>query len=794
MKKYIILLFFQFSVLLNYAQLNITQVGHLDYQVTHNSGTSNLWGYVDELGNEYAIVGCNRGTSIVNINNPANPVEVFFIPDSNSIWREVKVWNDYAYITTEEEVGMMIIDLSPLPGSTALTVTRFFGPSGNQWTSEHSLFIDENGILYVNGANRGNGGVIFYDLNIDPINPPEVGQYDAHYVHDCYARGDTLYAAHIVDGFFSILDISDKANPVLLATQTTPNLFTHNCWITDDAKYVFTTDEVGGAYIASYDISNFSNITLVDQTQSNFPGSGSIPHNVYWMNGFLITSYYRDGVTIHDATDPTNLILTGHIDVSPLSGNGFNSIWGVYPYLPSGLIIASDIENGLYIFDPTYVQGAYLHGTITNSVSLAPIFNATATIINQTITDFSNLNGEYHSGIAGGGTFDIAFYKPGFERDTVYGVVLTAGDTVVVDIALVPLVPITISGQVTEQGSGTPIANAEIVFTSSQFEFITTSDASGNYMITNAFEDVYEAKVGHWGHWTYCSDGNNFVSSVNTFNVELPKGYYDDFTFDFGWSVINGATAGNWVRAIPIATGLPNGTASNPHFDVNNDCDAYAYVTGNGPGSVGTHDVDGNPTILTSPIFDATLYTDPWVGYAHWFFNTNQGFVTPANDTMTIWISNGTNTVLVERIMANNFPLSQWVDTTWQISAYVTPTANMTLILSIADYDATGGNLCEGAIDRFYVSEGNTQSTNELEQEIAFSVYPNPAQSEFTIRGNSMNEQYQLELYDLSGKIVMSRTFKSGESISIADLSNGMYILSLKSKTHLVRQMKIIKY
>ena len=776
-----------------FAQLNITQVGYLDFQPLHGTGTSNLWGYVDEFGNEYAIVGTNDGTSIVDVSDPANPVEVFFVADNNSVWREVKVWGDYAYVTTEENVGMMIIDLSPLPGSTALTTTRFFGPSGNQWSSEHSLFIDENGILYVNGSDRGNGGVIFYDLNVDPLNPPELGEYDAYYVHDSYARGDTLYAAHIVDGFFTILDISDKANPVVLATQTTPNLFTHNCWISDNGDYIFTTDEVSGAYIASYDISDLGNITLLDQAQSNFPGSGSIPHNVYYKDGYLITSYYRDGVTIHDASDPSNLILVGHIDVSTLSGDGFNSIWGVYPYFPSGILIASDMENGLYVFDPTYAEACYLHGTITNSVTTAPILNATATILNQSLTDYSDVNGVYHSGIGVAGTYDIAFYKPGFERDTLFGVTLTLGDTIVANIALVPLVPITISGQVTEQTSGLPIANAEVVFENDEYQFNTTTDVSGNYMINNAFQGEYDAYIGHWGHWTYCSDDNNFPLSINTFNVELPKGYYDDFTFDFGWSVFAGADAGNWVRGVPIATGLPNGTPANPHFDVSNDCKDLAFVSGNAPGGAGTADVDGGPTRLTSPVFDATIYTDPYVGYSHWFFNVPQGFTTPANDTMTIFISNGISTVLVERIRESNFVTSQWIDTTWRIADYVTPTANMTLILSIADYAVSGGNLCEGAIDRFYVSEGNTNAIEDVEEVDQIVLYPNPTEGNFRIKGLNANHNYQVSVFDFTGKWIKDSKINENE-LDISGLPSGLYLIKIIENGNEIHLEKLVKY
>ena len=69
---------------------------------------------------------------------------------------------------------------------------------------------------------------------------------------------------------------------------------------------------------------------------------------------FLVTAYYRDGVIITDAHYPDNMIKTGNYDTSPLSGDGFNGCWGSWPYLPSGNIIASDMEEGLFILGPTY--------------------------------------------------------------------------------------------------------------------------------------------------------------------------------------------------------------------------------------------------------------------------------------------------------------------------------------------------------------------------------------------------------------------------------------------------------
>ncbi|MBK7297468.1 MAG: hypothetical protein IPI91_12925 [Flavobacteriales bacterium] len=68
------------------AQINITELGRYDYQAARNSDLSNLWGYTDEEGNEYAIVGVNGnsndpgGVAVVDVTDPANPVGLFFFP------------------------------------------------------------------------------------------------------------------------------------------------------------------------------------------------------------------------------------------------------------------------------------------------------------------------------------------------------------------------------------------------------------------------------------------------------------------------------------------------------------------------------------------------------------------------------------------------------------------------------------------------------------------------------------------------------------------------------------------
>ncbi len=776
-----------------FSQLNMQLLGHLNYQTLHNSGCSNLWGYTDELGNEYAIVGANKGTSIVNINDPNNLTEVYYLPDSNSIWREVRVWGDYAYVSTEAEAGLRIIDLSPLPQSNSLTYTTFFGPPGNQWQTVHSLNIDENGILYIHGANRGNKGTFMYDLNVNPTNPPEVGVYDAYYTHDSYARGDTLYNAHILDGFFTVLDISNKANPVLLAQQTTPFNFTHNCWLSTNGQFLFTTDEKTNAYIAAYDISDLNNIKLVDKIRSN-PGSGSIPHNTYYLQGdWLITSYYRDGVVIHDVSDPANMVEVGNYDVSPLSGDGFNSVWGVYAYFNSGKIIASDMENGLYVFSANYVRGCYVSGLVTDAVTTAPLNNVRIKITGNNIEEFTLLDGTYKTGIATAGTYNIIFSKPGYESDTIYNVSLSNGNTTVVNAQLIPLPTFTVTGTVTEQVSGTPIPNAMVNLFNEDFNFVTYTDAGGNYSIPFVIEDTFELIIGKWGYWNDCSTHELLSSTNNVFNKQLGKGYYDDFFFDFGWTITGNADNGIWERGIPIGTTQQSNQVA-PANDVSTDCQQYAYVTGNEGGSAGNGDVDGGVTILTSPVFDATIYTNPYVGYDIWFFNGG-GFGNP-NDTLIIKLTNGSQTVRVKTITKDSIQMSAWVAQAFRIADYLPPGNTMRVIFEAADYGP--GHLVEAALDRFYVSEGNQLSLSENNNtEILLNIYPNPATNVLNLTIDNLqnfSENVQVKIFDVTGKEIFNKPITHNHSvINTTHLTKGLYFLSISNEKGDMITRKFIK-
>ena len=86
---------------------NLTSVGTLSYVQELND----IWGYVDSAGTEYALVGTRTGTSIVSLATPSNPTEVLFIPGATSIWRDLKTWGEFAYVTTDQgKDGLLIID------------------------------------------------------------------------------------------------------------------------------------------------------------------------------------------------------------------------------------------------------------------------------------------------------------------------------------------------------------------------------------------------------------------------------------------------------------------------------------------------------------------------------------------------------------------------------------------------------------------------------------------------------------------------------------------------------------
>ena len=758
---------------------NMTLVGHLSYTDQLND----VWAYVDSAGNEYAIVGANNSTSIVSLATPSSPVELFNIPGASSIWRDMKIYGNYAYVTNETANGLLIIDMSGLPGSIAWKDTVIAGLN-----TAHNIWIAD-GKAYVVGADIDFGGITIFDLTTDPWNPSKIGAFDARYVHDVYVRDDTAYAGEINDGLLEIIDVSNPATPVVLGTKSYINSFTHNTWLSDDGDVCFTTDELAEAYIYAWDVSDPGNIKELDKIRSSLSNGMATPHNTHVLDDYLVTSYYKDGINIVDADRPHNMIEVGYYDTNTLTGGGTDGCWGAYPFLPSGLVLGTDMNEGLFVFDVDYVRGCYLEGTVTDTVTGLAIPGAEINIATGTAVDFADAAGEYATGVADSGTYSVTYSAFGYYSKT-FNFALDNGVLLVEDVQLVPITPISYNIQVRESGTGAPIANALVEAVSGTSALSYTADAGGDVSDPSFIPGSYAIYAGKWG-WRTDTIIVSATSSSTSAIIYLDKGYYDDFYFDFNWTVSGSASRGEWER------GEPNGTSyfgldMNPEDDVTGDFGDEAYVTGNDGGTAGNDDVDNGTTILASPSMDLSIYDDPVIRFYRWF--ANDGGSGSPNDDLIIKLYNGSTSATVSTL---SFTENFWKADSFRVSDFLTPTANMRVEFECSDYSP--GHLVEGAIDMFEVNgqlitniKDATQHTTQL------TVYPNPAVPSSQVYYYYPTElaNVRFEVKDLLGRVIMTKTLDRNEgqfTLGMQGISSGIYVGSLISEDETIETFRITK-
>jgi len=741
---------------------NITELGHLPY----NESLSEVRGAMHN-GREYALVGVNNGFSIVDLNDPANPAEVFFESGPSSIWRDPFYHNGHAYCVTEGGGGLLIVDMSPLPGNTNLTTTLYTG-STYSISSCHNMFIDtDNDKAYLFGGNEIDGAIIL-DIS-SPMAPVELGVWDDYYIHDGFIRGDTLWAACLEEGAF-VVDVSVPTNPVILANWDTPSEFAHNIWPSDDNAYCYTTDEVNSGFIAAYDMSDLQNVVETDRFREPL-SEGVIPHNAHFLNDFVVTSHYRDGITIHDVSDPANVILTGYFDSSPMSGSGFNGSWGAWPYLPSGNILNADIEEGLFVLGPTYVQAARLEGSVTELGSGNPLNGVQIEIVSTSIQTSTDLFGDYASGTATAGTYDVTFVKGGYLSQTINDVVLQNGQTLTLDVELEPYTPFVLSGTVVEAGTGDPIEGASVQIVNEFFDIALTTNAQGQYTDNAFFPGDYEISVVSWGYVGECISYSASSLSPTPPSFELELGYHDDFVQDLGWTVQNAASAGHWERGFPIGTDF-QGELSNPDSDVSGDCGGQAFVTGNDGGAAGNDDVDNGVTILNSPSMDLTGYVNPVIQFDYWFFN--EGGSGSPNDEFVVKLNNGTDITTVGSLPTTS---GQWTTYSFSVSEHASITNDMKLRVDVQDADP--GHLVEGGLDGFRVY--STTAVADREKSIEVQVFPNPIDKGFVnVVLNGDFTRGRAVIYEVTGKQIGEKSLqiRGLNQIDVPNLA-GVYLLEI---------------
>jgi choice-of-anchor B domain-containing protein len=356
---------------------------------------NDIWGWTDpQTGREYALVGKTNGTAFVDITRPLKPRYLGDLPSHQpvetifNVWRDIKVYKDHAFVVSEEPThGMQVFDLTRLRGVTApqtwtedahysyvLDGTASFLPPStrilNPPDNAHNIAINEDsGFAYAIGTSTcGGGGPHMIDIR-EPKDPKFAGCVSEDgYTHDTqcvnYQGPDQRFGGREIcfgsnEDTLTIVDVTDKEAPAQLSrTGYDTAAYTHQGWLTPDQRYFILDDELdeqeqGGqtkTYI--FDVQQLDNPSLIGVYNGV---AESIDHNLYTKGNRVFQANYRSGLRVLDSSRVSEGLLSevGFFDVYPPDDEPeFNGAWSNYPYFPSGNVVVSGIEQGLFVLKP----------------------------------------------------------------------------------------------------------------------------------------------------------------------------------------------------------------------------------------------------------------------------------------------------------------------------------------------------------------------------------------------------------------------------------------------------------
>ncbi len=649
----------QSSAIAQFQSLNVTQQSWLDLTDLTAGAGCDSWGYVSSSGREYALMGVTTKLIVVEITDPVNPVIIGSVGHSTSDWCDVKTFGDYAYVVNETGGGVDVIDLSDVDNGNVTLVTRF---TTSGVSDSHNVAINtDSGFLYLAGATINGGAPVAYDLNINPVNPPEAGRWtepSSAYHHDAHIVNYTSgpYAGReILFGFsegrgVDIVDVTDKSNMFLMSRTPYPGVdYCHQGWTTPDRKYLYANDELdeGDPGVPTtrtliFNIEDLSNPVL---TGTFTTGLQSRDHNLYIDECVMFQANYSSGLRVVNIANPLAPVEVGFYDTHPENDSvNFDGAWNNYPFFPSGSVIISDIDRGLFVLDVSDALAASdLLGVLDFEYasalpdSLAP---ASSTDISMSLTGRCNGVHKPNTGMLhydlGGGFVAVPMTSNGPEQ------YLTS-------------LPPALCGQ-----------EIAYYFSAETEAGLTVTDPG------DAPANVYTATV------------------ADTINIV----FADDFDTDEGWATgPDSATTGTFVRGDPVGTGAQ---PENDHTPTGaGNC---MYTATNPTGAQGSEDVDSGTVILTSPSFDLGT-EDAQVSYYRWFYERDLG----GDDGYIAEISNndGSSWTTIESLSPGG---GGWELVQFMVSDFVVPTSQMRLRFMATD-GPVSGDIVEVAIDDVLVTQ-----------------------------------------------------------------------------------------
>ena len=341
---------------------------------------NDIWGWADPVnGNEYALMGLTNGTAFVDVTDPDNPVFLGHLATNTveSPWRDLKVYMDHVFVVADGagSHGMQVFDLTRLRGVTSpqvFTADNIY----IDFRNAHNLAINEaTGFAYAVGTNTCSEGLHIVDIST-PTSPVFAGCHTDADTHDtqcviyqgpdpdytgreiCFssAKTNTANTLPVNTHHVGIADVTDKLAPVTIFERNYPDVgFAHQGWLTEDHRFFLLGDELDETTLGVptrtliFDIADLDAPVFVSAYQAT---ADSIDHNLYVLGNRVFQANYTSGVRVLEFQDLSNDEITevAFLDTFPNSDIAeFDGVWSVYPYLPSGNIIASDISNGLFI-------------------------------------------------------------------------------------------------------------------------------------------------------------------------------------------------------------------------------------------------------------------------------------------------------------------------------------------------------------------------------------------------------------------------------------------------------------
>jgi len=769
------------------------------------------WGWTDpQNGKEYALIGLDNGTAFIDVSDPVNAVYLGKLPThtQNSTWRDIKTYNNHAFIVSEaSNHGMQVFDLTRLRDVSNPPETFDEDAHYSGFGSAHNVIINEDsGYAYGVGTSTFNGGPHFVDIS-DPTNPTPAGGYsDDSYSHDAqvvtYSGPDTEHLGKEIligsnENEIAIVDITNKNNPIGLSTISYSNVeYTHQGWFTEDQRYFIVGDEIDEINVGFNTRTIIFDFEDLDNPSFHFEYEGpteAIDHNGYVKGDKYYLSNYRAGMRVLDISQIGNESITeiGFFDTYPDSDSAnFDGAWNVYPFFASNNIVISDINRGFFLVrEPSIgldtgvvaitspVTGGGLSDAEVVTIEIQNFGGTTQTSIPvfYSLDGAAPVNETYTGSIAQGATDTYSFITTvDLSEFTDYvfvaGTELTGDDDTSNDDTTAEVSNL---GQdtgvvaITSPVTGGGLTNAEVVTIEIQnFGGTTQTSIPVFYSLDGAapVNETYTGSIAQGATDTY-----SFTTTVDLSELTI-------YVFVAGTELVGDDDTSNDDTTAEVSTFL---------------CQPEANCTlGDGLTLVSVEEINNPSGCETDGYGDFTDLIANLAQGGTYDITLSTGF---GNQFVKVWVDfNNDFTFSNNEVILNNFVIApgsaagNYTETT-----SITIPANATLgshrMRVKTNWNA---NVPADACDETTYGETEDYTANIIDELgaadeaiIDFEIAPNPAKENITITATSEPIK-SLEIFNILGQRVLNLTFDATplKKVNITSFKSGMYLIRINTQ------------